>query len=77
VVGADDSYSGAETVRFRVLNEDFFGNRVLFDSGMLTREQAGVKIDIDVKGVEYLLLLFEGKGVAGNWAEAKVIADGR
>jgi len=77
VVGADDSYTGAETVRFRVLNEDFFGNQVLFDSGQLAREQAGVKIDIDVKGVEYLLLMVEGKGVAGNWAEAKVIANGR
>jgi hypothetical protein len=29
------------------------------------------------KGVEYLLRMVEGKGVAGNWAEAKVIADGR
>jgi alpha-galactosidase len=77
VVGADDSYAGAETVRFRVLNEDFFGNQVLFDSGNLAREQAGVKIDIDVKGVEYLLLMVVGKGVAANWAEAKVIADGR
>jgi alpha-galactosidase len=76
VIGADDSYTGAETVRFRVLNEDFFGNQVLFDSGTLAREQAGVKIDIDVKGVEYLLLMVVGKGVAGNWAEAKVIVDG-
>jgi alpha-galactosidase len=77
VVGADDSYTGLETVRFRVLNEDFFGNQVLFDSGKLTREQAAVKIDIDVKGVEYLLLMVEGKGVAGDWADAKVIAGGR
>jgi hypothetical protein len=77
VVGADDSYAGPETVRFRVLNEDFFGNRVLFDSGKLTREQPAVRIDIDVKGVEYLLLLVEGKGVPGNWADAKVTAGGR
>lgn len=76
VIGADDSYTGAETVRFRVLNEDFFGNQVLFDSGTLAREQAGVKIDIDVKGVDYLLLMVNGKGVAANWAEAKVIVDG-
>jgi alpha-galactosidase len=77
VAGLDDSYAGPETARFRVLNEDFFGNQVLFDSGKLTRDQAAVKIDIDVKGVEYLLLMIDGKGVAGDWADAKVIAGGR
>jgi hypothetical protein len=77
VAGLDDSYTGPETVRFRVLNEDFFGNQVLFDSGKLTRDQAAVKIDIDVKGVEYLLLMIDGKGIVGDWADAKVIAGGR
>jgi len=77
VVGLDDSYEGPETIRFRVLHEDFFGNQVLFDSGKLTREQPAVKIDIEVKGVEYLLLMINGQRVAGDWAEARVTAGGR
>jgi len=77
VVGMDDSYAGEETVRFRVLNGDFFGNQVLFDSGKLTRESAAVKIDIDVKGVDYLLLMIDGRRVAADWAEAQVVAGGR
>ena len=77
VVGLDDSSTGPETARFRVLNEDFFGNQVLFDSGKLTRDQPAVKIDIDVKGVAYLLLMNDGRRVAGDWADAKVVAGGR
>ena len=40
VVGSDDSYIGNETSRFRVLNEDFFGNQVLFDSGKLKADSS-------------------------------------
>ncbi len=72
VVGSDNSYKGNETSRFRVLNEDFFGNQVLFDSGKI-KSDSSVKIDINVKGVEYLLLMFEGKKTYGDWADAKVI----
>jgi hypothetical protein len=43
----------------------------------MTRDQAPVKIDIDVKGVEYLLLMIDGKRIVGNGAEAKVMAGGR
>lgn len=73
VVGLDDLNIGKEKGRFRVLNEDFFGHQVLFDSGSLTKEKNGVKIDIDVKGVEYILLMFEGEKALGNWADAKVL----
>ena len=73
VIGLDDSNTGSEAGRFRVLNEDFFGHQVLFDSGNLTKDKAAVKIDIDVKGIEFVLLMFEGRKVLGNWADVKVI----
>jgi hypothetical protein len=56
------------------LNEDFFGHQVLFDSGSLTKEKSGVNIDIDAKGIEYILLMFEGGKAMGNWGDVKVIA---
>jgi alpha-galactosidase len=74
VVGLDDSYSGNSTGRFRVYNEDLFGNRVLFDSRRMDKDSSAKKIDVDVKGVKCLLLSFEGKNVLGNWANAQAIA---
>jgi alpha-galactosidase len=73
VVGPDDSYKGNESSRFRVLNEDFFGNQVLFDSGKV-KPGSSVNIDINVKGVKYLLLMFDGEDTYGVWADAKVIS---
>ena len=75
VVGLDDSYSGDGTGRFRVLNEDFFGNRVLFNSGKMTKDSPAKNIDLDVKGVKCLLLVFEGRNVLGNWANALAIVE--
>jgi hypothetical protein len=75
VVGLDDSNAGSEKGRFRVLNEDFFGNQVLFDSGNISKEDPVVNIDIDVKGIGYILLMFEGKKALGDWADAKVTAN--
>jgi alpha-galactosidase len=74
IVGLDDSYAGTGTGRFRVYNEDFFGNRVLFDSGNMGRDASPKLIELDVTGVDCLLLSFEGKDVFGNWADAKAIA---
>jgi hypothetical protein len=74
IVGTDTFGKGNETSRFRVLNEDFFGNQVLFDSGKIKADSA-VKIDISVKGVKYLLLMFEGKESIGFWADAKVTSE--
>ena len=70
VVGLDDSYDGDGTGRFRAYNEDFFGNRVLFDSGKMNKDSAPKNIDIDVREVNCLLLVFEGDKVFGNWADA-------
>jgi len=74
VVGLDDSYTGTGPGRFRVYNEDFFGNRVLFDSGKMESGASPKLIELDVTGVDCLLLLFEGKDVFGNWADAHVVA---
>ncbi|MHC4166130.1 MAG: NPCBM/NEW2 domain-containing protein [Planctomycetota bacterium] len=74
IVGLDDSYVGAGTGRFRVYNEDFFGNRVLFDSGKMEQGASPKLIELDVTGVDCLLLSFEGEDVFGNWADAKAIA---
>ena len=71
VIGPDDSYRGKESSRFRVLNEDFFGNQILYDSGLL-KPGSSVNIDINVKGVQYLLLMYEGDNTFGVWADARV-----
>ncbi len=73
-IALDDSYTGGETGRFRIYNEDFFGNRVLFDSGKMEPGAAPKIVDLDVTGVVILLLSFEGKDVPGNWADARAIA---
>ncbi|MBL7187986.1 MAG: NPCBM/NEW2 domain-containing protein [Phycisphaerae bacterium] len=73
-VGLDDSYAGGGTGRFRIYNEDFFGNRILFDSGKMEQGAAPKLVDLDVTGVICLLLSFEGKDVPGNWADARAVA---
>ncbi|UCG46130.1 MAG: NPCBM/NEW2 domain-containing protein [Phycisphaerales bacterium] len=59
--------------RFRVYNEDFFANRVLWDSGQMTADSPPKEIDIELKDVQCLMLVFDGKGAAGDWADARVI----
>jgi hypothetical protein len=73
VIGIDDEYSGNATAQFKVYNGDYFGGQLLFDSGKLGKDTA-VKVDVDVKGVKYILLTVDGKNVPADWADAKVIA---
>jgi alpha-galactosidase len=73
IVALDDSYKGEETARFRVFNEDFFGNRVLYNSQNMKAGDAPKEIDIDISEVDCLMLTFEGKNVLGNWANARVV----
>ena len=74
VVGLDDSYKGDGTGRFRVLEEDAFGGKVLFDSGKMTKDSVSQQIDIDVKGMDCLFLKFEGKeGAVGSWGHARLV----
>jgi hypothetical protein len=70
--GIDDAYDGNETARFRVLIEDAFGNRPIFDSGKMLKGSKAVDIDIDVKGIEFILLEFRGKEVIGDWIDPRV-----
>ncbi|MHC4271817.1 MAG: NPCBM/NEW2 domain-containing protein, partial [Planctomycetota bacterium] len=74
-VGLDDSYDGNSTGRFRIYNEDFFGNRVLFDSGDMHKRSLAKQIDLNVKGIDCLLLVFEGEDVFGSWGEVQVTAN--
>lgn len=73
-VGIDDCYSGSEPGRFRVLNEDAFGNRALFESGKMTKGTPAMTIDIDVTGLEFILLEFIGREVTGDWVDPRIIA---
>ena len=60
--------------RFRVMEEDFFGNKVLFDSGKLKRDAAPKTIDLDVTGKGCLMLEFTGDTAQGTWHVARVVA---
>lgn len=71
---AIDPASAAEAVgRFRVQDEDFFANKVLWDSGRMMVGSAAQEIDIELKDVQCLMLVFEGEGALGAWANARVI----
>ncbi len=73
-VGIDDSYAGNETGRFRVLIEDWFGNKPLFDSGKMTKGDKAIDIDIDVRGLQFILLEFRGKeDIIGNWIDPRIV----
>jgi alpha-galactosidase len=74
VAAVDDSYRGEEKVRFRVLNGDFFSGQTLYDTGTIPRDSA-VHIDIDVKDVQSILLITEGKEVPADWADVKVVSN--
>ena len=63
---------GAEG-RFRVMEEDFFGNKVLFDSGKMRPESPAKTIDIDVSGKGCIMLEFTGDDVLGTWGDAHVV----
>ena len=59
--------------RFRVYNEDFFANKVLWGSRKMTKDSAPREIDIELRDVQCLMLVFEGKEALGIWADAHVI----
>ena len=75
VVAIDKSYTGKKKGRFRVFNGDAFSNIILFDSREMTKETPARKIDIELKNVDSLRLVLEGKDVLGNWADVIVIAN--
>jgi alpha-galactosidase len=76
-VAMDDSSPNDAQGRFRVCNEDFFANKVLWDSGKMTSDAPAKEIDIELRDVQCLMLVFDGKDALGNWADARVINDSR
>ena len=58
-------------------NEDFFANKVLWDSGHMTADSPPKEIDADLKGVQCLMLVFDGEKSLGAWAHARVIAESK
>ena len=72
-VQLDPSSPADSEGRFRVQSEDFFSNRILWDSRTMSRDSSARAVDIDITGVQCLMLVFEGKDAFGNWAEARVI----
>jgi hypothetical protein len=76
VIGLDPSYQGDEIVRFRVRNEDPIGpDSILYDSGDMTKDAPSASIDLDVRGIDCLILSLEGKEAPGNWGDARVISN--
>tara|TARA_R100001369_G_scaffold92100_3_gene135479 strand:- start:5815 stop:8427 length:2613 start_codon:yes stop_codon:yes gene_type:complete len=73
VVSLDKNSPKGASGRFQIMVEEKFGGRVIFDSGNIKKGK--VKIDIDVSGLDFILLDFSGKKVFGNWGDAKVISE--
>jgi alpha-galactosidase len=76
IAAMDKSSNENAEGRFRAYNEDFFANKVLWDSGKMTRHSPAKEIDIELRDVQCLMLVFDGKDVLGNWADARVISEG-
>ena len=75
VVALDPSYQGNQAVNFRVRHEDPIGpDSLLYDSGKMTKDSPAKVIDIDVRGIDCLILALEGREALGNWADAQVVA---
>ena len=78
-IEVDSAREFIETIqpnRMAIYNEDFFANRVLWDSHEMTKDSPAKGIDIELKNVQCLMLVFDGKDVLGNWADASVINEG-
>jgi len=69
----DDTSPDDAKGRFRVHSEDFFSNKVLWDSGEMTKGSPAKEIDVALKDVQCLMLVFDGKNALGNWADAHVV----
>jgi hypothetical protein len=83
-VALDESYQGNNQGRFRILHEDYFGNRVLWDSGQMTKDSPAKTFDIELKNYNCLMLTLDGRNVEtgrrandvlGVFADPRIIAD--
>ena len=75
IVAIDSSYDGKEEGHFRVFDGDAFSNKLLWESGEMTKETPAKKIDIELKDAQSLRLVFDGDDVPGNWADVRVIVN--
>ena len=75
LVGLADNSPDQGTGEFKVHVENRFSGKIIFASGKMRKGDKPVAVDIDVKGLDSILLEFTGKGVFGNWADAKVVAN--
>ena len=75
IVAMDKSSKEDAKGRFRVYNEDFFANKVLWDSDEMIKDSPAKGIDIELKDVHCLMLVFNGDKAFGNWADAHVVSD--
>jgi len=74
VIGLDRAYQGRETVSFRLREQDPIGpDSVLYDSGKMGKDTPAKTVDVDVRGIDCLILAIEGKQAPGNWANARVV----
>ncbi len=71
-IGIDNDSPEAETGVFKILVQDNFGGRVIYNSGKMKKGDKEIKVDIDVKNLDFIMLDFSGKNVFGNWANPKV-----
>ncbi len=75
VVGLDPSYQGQETVNFTLREQDPIGtDSLLYDSGKMGKDTLARIVEVDIRGVDCLILSIEGKQALGNWADAHVLA---
>ena len=83
-VALDESYQGDNEGRFRIFNEDFFGNRVIWDSGKMTKDSPAKEFDIELENYNCLMLTFDGRNikdgkrandVLGVFGDPRVIAN--
>jgi alpha-galactosidase len=76
VIGVDDASPADDSCRFKVRNLDPIGpTSLLYDSGAMTRATAPKTVDLDVTGIDCLILECDSKKALGNWADAQVVAD--
>jgi hypothetical protein len=83
-VAIDESYQGDNSGRFRIYHEDRFANRVLWDSGEMTKDSPAKEIDIELEGFNCIMLTFDGKNketgkkaddVLGVFGDPRIIAN--
>ena len=85
MVALDPAYRGEHEGRFRIYNEDFFGNRVIWDSGAMTKDTPARSFEVELEGYRCIMFTFEGRNPAtgkraddifGVFVDPRIIVDG-